>query len=258
MAFDLSTRRGSPVLNSKTIDAAADYDFSNKETMTMSGFANKLIALVSVTVIVALAIANLVDTKTAVGLTTISGIVGLVLVLIMSFKPNTAQYIAIPYACVEGAFLSGLVLFAESLLPGVAFNALLATIGLLVATIICYRTGLIKVNEKFLSILKFAAVGVIAYVFFSLIAYFFMPSVSESLFSWTNGGFIGLGICVLLLVFGAMGLIADLYFTEEGIQKGLPKSFEWYCAMSVLITVVYVYVQMLELLVRIAYSFSQD
>ena len=124
MAFDLSTRRGSPVLNSKTIDAAADYDFSNKETMTMSGFANKLIALVSVTVIVALAIANLVDTKTAVGLTTISGIVGLVLVLIMSFKPNTAQYIAIPYACVEGAFLSGLVLFAESLLPGVAFNAL--------------------------------------------------------------------------------------------------------------------------------------
>ena len=252
MAFNLISKSGSPVLTSQTLDAARDYDFSdnNRETMTMSGFSNKLIMLVAITAIIAMALVNVLDVGSSVMLSSVSAIVGFILVLVMSIKPNTAPYIAVPYA--------GVVLYAETLLPGVAFNALLGTLALLVATVVCYRTGLIKVNEKFLSIFKFAVAGAFVYVILGLVSSFFMQSVYEGLFSWTKGGLLGIGVCILLIVFGAMSLVLDLFLVEDGIQRGLPKSYEWYCSMSILVTVVYIYVKILELIIRIAYSSSSD
>ena len=260
MAFNLISKSGSPVLTSQTLDAARDYDFSdnNRETMTMSGFSNKLIMLVAITAIIAMALVNVLDVGSSVMLSSVSAIVGFILVLVMSIKPNTAPYIAVPYAVAEGCFLSGVVLYAETLLPGVAFNALLGTLALLVATVVCYRTGLIKVNEKFLSIFKFAVAGSFVYVILGLVSSFFMQSVYEGLFSWTKGGLLGIGVCILLIVFGAMSLVLDLFLVEDGIQRGLPKSYEWYCSMSILVTVVYIYVKILELIIRIAYSSSSD
>ena len=113
MAFNLISKSGSPVLTSQTLDAARDYDFSdnNRETMTMSGFSNKLIMLVAITAIIAMALVNVLDVGSSVMLSSVSAIVGFILVLVMSIKPNTAPYIAVPYAVAEGCFLSGVVLY---------------------------------------------------------------------------------------------------------------------------------------------------
>lgn len=258
MAFNLTGKSGSPILTEETFDRARAAVVRNGEAMTMSGFTNKLITLVALTIISAAVAMNTLDEKTAMGLTTVCAIVGFLMVLAMSFSPKLATFLAVPYAIVEGGFLSGLVVAVEHYYPGVAMNALLATAALLVATVVSYRTGLIKVNETFISIMKFVSVGVLVYALLGFASYFFMPTLANSLYSWTSGSLIGLGICVALLIFGAMSLVMDLYIVEEGIQSAQPKAFEWYCAMSILVTVVFIYVKMIELLVRIAYTFNDD
>ncbi len=260
------SRTGSPVFNDKVINNISRSSLNSSEVMTVSGAVNKtgLLTLAMIAVVVVLMnvypLENEQSFAVATSVASISGIVGFVLVLLMAFKTNLAKFIALPYAVCEGAFLWGFVSSIERAYPGVAFNALLATIALLVAITISYKTGLIKVNETFKSIFKVITVAVLVLVVLNLITMFVFKDLGNTLFGLNNMGsraFISIGVSLLLIFWGGMSLVMDINMTEVSAQNGAPRDFEWYCAVSILITMVYMYVEIVRLLIQL-YNSTND
>ncbi len=191
-------------------------------------------------------------------LAAICGIAAIAMVIAMIFNQKIAKYIAIPYAVCEGLFISGLVLSINAYYPGVALEALLATVALLAAVSISYKTGLIKVNEVFMSTFKIMTFGFIGLLVLNILTIFVFKDLGNQLFSLTGSGFIGIGVTLFLLVYGSFSLVLDIATAEQGELQGADKDFEWYCAVSLLITVVYIYIQMLRLFVQIAATMNRD
>ncbi len=139
-----------------------------------------------------------------------------------------------------------------------ALQALLATIALLAAVSIAYKTGMIKVNAVFMSAFKIMSFGFIGLLILNIITMFVFKDLGHQLFSLTGSGFIGIGITLFLLAYGSFSLVLDIATAEQGELSGADKDFEWYCAVSFLITVVYIYIQMLRLFVQIAATMNRD
>lgn len=258
--LNVLSRSGSPVFNEQVIsDAARNVARGSQETMTVSGVVNKtglltLVLLATIVVLMALPFENL--TMAAYGTaSTVSGLVGLGLVLAMCFKKDLARYIAFPYAVTEGVFLWALVSVVEIAYSGIAFKALGATVILLASVSLSYKMGFIKVNDTFLSVFKVATIAAFALILLNVITAFVFKDIGYKLFGLdVSGGFglIAIGITVFLILWGSMSLVIDINTAETGEQEGAPKDFEWYCSVSILITMVYLYIQILKLLIQIA------
>ncbi|AHM61358.1 hypothetical protein D770_15520 [Flammeovirgaceae bacterium 311] len=177
-----------------------------------------------------------------------SGIAGFVLAMVTIFKAGIAKYTAPLYAVLEGLFLGGLTLFFEMMFPGIAFQAISLTLGVFICMLIAYKTGVIKATEGFRAGLM-AATGAVALVYIiSMVMSFFgyqIPFIHES-------GLIGIGFSVVVVVIAALNLVLDFAFIEEGAAMGAPKHMEWYAAFSLLVTLVWLYLEILRLLAKLA------
>lgn len=255
MGYKLLDDEKSPFLNSNTIKEARNNSVQSNDVMTVSGFANKTITLILITSMVTIGLLcfgqDYLEYASSASL--VGGITGLILAVIMMIKKSSSTYLASPYAACEGLFLWGFVSFVEKYYPGVAINALFATIALLLSVGISYKIGLIKVNERFLSIFKIMTFGVIGYIAIGFVtSLFFSDSAFYSnVFSLNSSGLIGIGLSLFLIFWGSMSLVIDLYQAENLAQNRAEKSYEWYCSVCVLITVVYLYIEITKLLIRL-------
>lgn len=251
----------SPYFNEEVIrknSSGAYGNYAVQEKMTSSGAMTKT-AILSAVVAVSVFLPQIFELgNMSHGLAAGCGILGFIMVLVMVFKPEVAKYIAFPYAVCEGLFISSLVLIANSLYPGVAFEALIATVALLAAVGVSYKTGLIKVNEVFMSAFKLMSIAFLCLLLLNVVTIFFFKDVGTQLFSLTQSGLIGIGITLFMLVYGSFCLVLDLATMEQGEASGANKDFEWYCAVSLLITIVYIYIHMLRLLIQIAATMNRD
>lgn len=251
----------SPYMNMDVVNKASQNSVIGdaSEKMTVSGAVTKTAALSGVVAVCALA-PQLFGLTTGVssGLAIVCGIAAIAMVIAMVFNQKIAKYIAVPYAVCEGLFISSLVLSVNAFYPGVALQALLATIALLAAVSIAYKTGMIKVNAVFMSAFKIMSFGFIGLLILNIITMFVFKDLGHQLFSLTGSGFIGIGITLFLLAYGSFSLVLDIATAEQGELSGADKDFEWYCAVSFLITVVYIYIQMLRLFVQIAATMNRD
>lgn len=179
---------------------------------------------------------------------------GLVVALIISFKPNLAQYLAPVYAVLEGLFLGAISAmfnqaFAESA-PGIVVNATLLTILTAIAMLVIYRTGLIKVNGKFIKIIS-AAVGAVAlYYLVNMILSLF----GVNLVMLHNSGPLSIGISLVIIGVAAFSLLVDFDFIEKSAEQGAPKYMEWYGAFALMVTLIWLYLEILKLLGKFAGS----
>lgn len=177
-----------------------------------------------------------------------TGIAGFILAMITIFKTGIAKYTAPLYAFIEGLFLGGITLFFEMMMPGIAFQAVGLTLGVFICMLVAYKTGLIKATQGFRAGLM-AATGAVALVYvLSMVMGLFgiqMPYIHES-------GLIGIGFSVVVVVIAALNLVLDFAFIEEGAALGAPKNMEWYAAFSLLITLVWLYLEILRLLSKLA------
>ncbi len=240
-------RTGNPGLNDKTFSGlprpvAAD------ERMTLRGSINKSFLLLVVVLLGALwpwsqylasGDASVVGTSILVG-----ALGGFVLGLIISFKATTAPYLAVPYAALQGLAMGGISALLERKYPGIAIQAVGLTFGVLLVLLAAYSMRLIRATQQFRSIV-IGATGAIALLYLvTLVLGLFhvnVPVLNDAS---------PLGIIVSLVICGvaALNLILDFDLIESGVAQGAPRYMEWYSAFGLLVTLVWLYMEILRLL----------
>ncbi len=169
---------------------------------------------------------------------------GFIVAMITIFKPNTAPYTSPIYALLEGLFLGGISATLNAQYPGIAFQAITLTFAVMAMMLFVYQSGIIQVTDRF----RFgivAATGGIALVYFaSIMLSFFGVQIP---FIFGNGLF---GILFSLFVVGiaALNLVLDFDFIDKGSKAGAPKYMEWYGAFALMVTLVWLYIEILRLL----------
>lgn len=179
---------------------------------------------------------------------------GFVVALIISFKPIMAQYLAPIYAVLQGLFLGAISAmfnqaFAESA-PGIVINAVLLTMVTAFVMFLIYRTGLIKVNDKFIRIISIAVGAVALYYFVTIILSLF----GVNLVMLHNSGPLSIGISLVIIGVAAFSLMLDFNFIEKASAAGAPKYMEWYGAFGLMVTLIWLYLEILKLLAKFAGS----
>jgi uncharacterized YccA/Bax inhibitor family protein len=174
-------------------------------------------------------------------------IAGLVFALFTIFLKTWAGVLAPCYAVCEGLALGGISAYFESMFSGIVIQAVGLTFGTTFALLLVYRSGLIKVTEKF-KLGVFAATGGIFLVYLVCIVMNMfgsgIPLIHES-------GFIGIGFSVFVVIIATLNLVLDFDFIEHGAEQGAPKYMEWYAAFGLLITLVWLYIESLHLIAKL-------
>ena len=175
----------------------------------------------------------------------VGGIGGFILAMIITFKPNTAPNLAVPYALFEGAFLGGISVLFELKYPGAPIKALLATFITMFVMLALYKRKIIRATEKFKSVVMSATLA----IFILFIAQFILKIVFGSSIPYvfeSNG--LGIGVAVFVAVIASLNLILDFDLIENAAMQRAPQSFEWICAVSLLATLIWMYTSFLRLI----------
>ena len=151
------------------------------------------------------------------------------------------------YAALEGLALGGISLAFEARYPGIVMNAVGLTFGTLAALLLAYRSGLVRATENF-KLGIFAATGGIALLYLvSMVMGFFGKSIP-----FIHGsGLIGIGFSVFVVIIASLNLVLDFDFIETASRRGAPKYMEWYGAYGLMVTLVWLYLEILRLLSKI-------
>jgi uncharacterized YccA/Bax inhibitor family protein len=172
---------------------------------------------------------------------------GLVLALIISFARRTAPYLTLVYAAAEGLFLGGISLAMEAAFPGIVVQAVLLTGGVFATLLVLYRTGIVKATQNFRLMVVAATGGIMVVYLVSMVLRWFgsgIPYIHDS-------GPIGIGFSLFVVALAAFNLVLDFDFIEHGVESRAPKSMEWYAAFGLLVTLVWLYIEILRLLAKL-------
>lgn len=243
-------RTANPALNSKTFTGIVEIsDLS--QLMTIQGTVNKTLLMLVFVIISASWTWNLFfnsGNPAAVMPWLFGGIIGgFIVALITIFKKQYAIVTAPLYSVFEGLAIGGISASFEAEFPGIVIQAVALTFGTLFCLLLAYKSGLIKATENF-KLGVVAATGGIALIYItSLFLGFFkirMPYIHEN-------GIIGIGISVFIVIIAALNLVLDFDFIERGASSGAPKFMEWYAAFGLMVTLIWLYLEMLRLLAKI-------
>jgi len=172
---------------------------------------------------------------------------GFIVALITVFKKSAAPITAPIYAVLEGLFLGGFSALLEARFPGIAAQASFATLGTLAGLLIAYRTGFIRATENFKLGVFAATAGIALLYLVSFVLGFFGKSIPFI----HQGGAIGIGFSVFVVIIAALNLVLDFDFIEKGAEMGAPKYMEWYGAFGLLVTLVWLYIEIIRLLAKL-------
>jgi uncharacterized YccA/Bax inhibitor family protein len=173
-------------------------------------------------------------------------IIGLVLALAGMFKPNWSPVAAPLYAIAEGTALGGISAMFNVQYHGIVLQAILATVGVLVVMLALYRTGVIKVTNKFRMGVMAATGGILLlYLASWLLGMFTHVNMA---FVYGGGGTFGVIFSLFVVCIAALNLVLDFDLIDRASQARLPKYMEWYGALALMVTLVWLYIQMLQLL----------
>jgi uncharacterized YccA/Bax inhibitor family protein len=179
---------------------------------------------------------------------TIGGaIVGLILVVIAAFKPQYSPYLAPGYALFEGLFIGGVSAIFEVKYPGIVTQAVGATFVTFAVCLGLYKYKIVKVNEQFKSVVIAATFAIATYY---LISWLFSMFTSFTPVHYGNS-MMSIGISVFVIVIAALNLFLDFDRIEKGVEQKMPKFMEWYGAMGLMITLVWLYIEFLRLLSKL-------
>lgn len=172
---------------------------------------------------------------------------GFAIAMVTVFKPAWASITAPIYALVEGIFIGGLSAIMELSFPGIVMQAILLTFGTMFAMLAAYQSGLIRATENFkLGIV--AATGGIALVYLvSIVLGFFNIQVP---FIYSNG-WVGIAFSLFVVGIAALNFVLDFDFIEQSTKRGAPKYMEWYASFALMVTLIWLYIEILRLLSKL-------
>lgn len=244
-------RSGNPALGSSTFDKFGPGSLAPGETMTIDGTVNKAGLLLVMVLAPAFYVWRLFfnsDNPAVVLPWMWAGIIGgLIACLVTVFKKEWAGVSAPVYALFEGLALGGISAFWEVRFPGIVIQAVGLTFGVLFALLMAYKSRLIPVTENF----KLGVVAATGGIFLVYLASFILGFFNIHLGFIHEGGIVGILFSVFVVVVASLNLVLDFDFIETGAQRGVPKYMEWYGAFGLMVTLIWLYLEMLRLLGKI-------
>ena len=248
-ALQMFGRSGNPALSDTTFRSEGR---AVGESMTLQGTVNKTGILLGILVLTAVYTWNLffqTGNPAAVMPIAIGGAIGgFVLALITIFKKAWSPYTAPIYAALEGLFLGGISAIFEYQYPGIVIQATGLTLGTLASLLVLYKLGIIKPTENFRLMIVSATMGIAVLYLISMIMHVFGSSGIG--FIHSNGLF-GIGFSLFVVAIAALNLVLDFDFIEQGSELGAPKYMEWFGAFSLMVTLIWLYLEMLRLLAKL-------
>jgi uncharacterized YccA/Bax inhibitor family protein len=246
-------KTSNPALGDKTFTDLAQAgqlgDIAAAGRMTLSGTVNKTGILLLCSIATAawtwrLYLQSAGD-ATAVSGVMIGGLIGgFIVAMITIFKKEWAPITAPIYALLEGLALGGLSAIFETRYPGIGIQAVSLTFGTLAVLLLAYTSGWIKVTDKLRLGIVAATGGIAVFYLLEMLLSFF-----HIYFTSINGnGLIGIGFSLVVVVIASLNLVLDFDFIEQGVQRGAPKYMEWYGAFGIIVTLVWLYLEILRLL----------
>jgi len=245
-----------PFLNNKSFSATSKAEQVHEATvigydqeMTLSGTINRTLIL-----FLLLSAAAMITWWMAFNgmnpiVPTIGGaIVGLILVVIAAFKPQYSGYLAPGYALFEGLFIGGVSAIFETMYPGIVIQAVGATFVTFAVCLGLYKYKIVKVTEQFKSVVVAATLAIATYY---LISWLFSMFTSFTPVHHGNS-MMSIGISVFVIVIAALNLFLDFDRIEQGVKEKMPKYMEWFGAMGLMITLVWLYIEFLRLLSKLS------
>lgn len=177
---------------------------------------------------------------------------GLVIALVMSFKREWSGYLAPAYAILEGLFIGAIsatynFAFADKM-PNIITNAVGLTVGTAVAMFLLYNFRIIRATERFKSIIFTATAGIA--IFYLIVWVLRMFNVPVAFMH--DSSMLGIGISLFVVAIAALNLIIDFDMIEKGAEAGAPKYMEWFGAFGLMVTLIWLYLEILRLLSRFA------
>jgi uncharacterized YccA/Bax inhibitor family protein len=184
----------------------------------------------------------------AVSSTMMLGLIGgFVLALIISFKATLAPYLSVPYAALEGLAVGGLSAILEQRYHGIAIQAVGLTFGVLAVLLFAYRMRWVRATAQFRAMVIGATGGIALLYLATMILGFFHVAVPV-LYAATP---LGIGISLVIVGVAALNLVLDFDLIERGVAGGAPKYMEWYSAFGLMVTLVWLYIEILRLLSKV-------
>jgi uncharacterized YccA/Bax inhibitor family protein len=177
----------------------------------------------------------------------VAAIVGFICAIVPAFKPQLARFLAPVYAIAQGVFVGAISHAYNIEYDGIVVQAIGATLAVFGVMLVLYRTGVIKVTDKFRRVVLGAMLGLLAFYLVSFLFSIFGGTVSF----FESGSLLGIGISVFAAGLAALNLAMDFDFIERGEREGLPKAMEWYAALGLMVTLVWLYLEMLRLLAHL-------
>jgi uncharacterized YccA/Bax inhibitor family protein len=241
------TRTGNPSLNDKTFAGLPRVTVAG-EAMTLQGTINKSFLLLLVLLIAALWPWSQFfgsGNPAAIAPAILIGLVGgLALGLIISFKATLAPLLSIPYAACEGLAIGGISAMLEKRYPGIAIQAVGLTFGVMAALLLAYTMGLIRVTERFRAIVVGATGAILLLYLASFVLGFFHVTVPFL----QGGSALSIGVSLVIVSVAALNLVLNFDLIYTGVAQGAPRYMEWYGAFGLLVTLVWLYLEILRLL----------
>jgi len=175
-------------------------------------------------------------------------IIGFILAMVTIFRSPTKVSSTAPlYSIAQGIGLGGITMVFESQFPGIAVQAIGLTFGITASLLFLYKSGLVKPTENFRLMVASATMGIMFLYLISFVMSFFGSPIG---FIHSNGLF-GIGFSLFVVAIASFNLVLDFDFIEEGAEAGLPKYMEWYGAFSLMVTLIWLYLEILRLLAKL-------
>ena len=225
-----------------------DETILDSKPMTIQGSVNKTLLLTGIVIICACLswiMCGYGYSDRASLLMIVCSIAGLILAMIAFFKPKTSPLTAPAYAVCEGLLVGTVSFMYNSLYQGIVVNAISITLVTLLSMLFLYKTRIIQATEKFRKIIFTATMAIAIFYFVG-----FIGALIGHPMTVFNGGLYGIVISVVICAIAAFNFILDFDFIEKG-EGRLPDYFEWYSGLSLLVTVIWLYFEVLRLLAQL-------
>jgi uncharacterized YccA/Bax inhibitor family protein len=220
------------------------HSLSKDEQMTIQGTVNKT-GLLLLIVLIGSAISWGASNPTLWIM--VGSIGGLVMALVTIFKKEWAPTTAPIYAFLEGLFLGAMSSLFEASYPGIAIQATGLTFGTLAGMLVAYKSGTIQASENF----KLGVVAATGGIFLFYLGSFIFSLLGFGMPSVFGNGLIGIGFSLFVVVIAALNLVLDFDFIEQSANRGAPKYLEWYGAFGLMVTLIWLYIEILHLLAKL-------
>lgn len=235
-------RSGNPALSEKTFQQLSTVS-AGESAMTVSGTINKTGILFLILLLGATISWYQPNPVFIWG----GAIGGFIVALVTVFKKEWSSITAPIYAGLEGLFLGGISVMFETAYEGLVYNAIFLTLGIFAAMLVAYRSGWIQVTQKF----RMGVIAATGGIFLVYIASFILGFFGIEMSLIHGSGLMGIGFSLVIVIVAAMNLVLDFDMIHRGAEAKAPDYFEWFTAFGLMVTLIWLYIEILRLLAKL-------